>query len=45
MTAREKIFKIGKTTFQEEFPEIEFIPGKTPVPVSGKVFDAKDVES
>ena len=45
MTARKKIIKLVEQHFSEEFPEIDFIPGKTPVPVSGKVFDAKDVES
>ena len=45
MTARKKILKLIETHFSEEFPETDFVPGKTPVPVSGKVFDAKDVES
>jgi len=45
MTARKKILKLVNQHFNEEFPEIKFIPGKTPVPVSGKVFDANDVES
>jgi CDP-6-deoxy-D-xylo-4-hexulose-3-dehydrase len=29
----------------EAFPERKFIPGETPVPVSGRVFDATDVQS
>jgi len=36
MTARKKILKLVEQHFSEEFPEIDFIPGKTPVPVSGK---------
>jgi len=36
MTARKKILKLVEQHFSEEFPEIYFIPGKTPVPVSGK---------
>ena len=30
-------------TFREAFPEREFLPGETPVPVSGKVIDAGDL--
>ena len=29
----------------EAFPERPFVPGETPVPVSGRVFDAEDVRS
>ena len=43
MTARKKILKLIETHFSEEFPETNFVPGKTPVPVSGKVFDAKPI--
>ena len=43
MTARKKILKLIETHFSEEFPETDFVPGKTPVPVSGKVFDAKTI--
>ena len=45
MTARKEILKLIDQHFNEEFPEITFVPGKTPVPVSGKVFDVRDVES
>lgn len=31
--------------FEQAFPERPFVPGQTPVPVSGKVFDADDLAS
>jgi CDP-4-dehydro-6-deoxyglucose reductase, E1 len=30
--------------FRAEFPGQEFVPGETPVPISGKVFDAEELE-
>ncbi len=45
MSTRDKIIKLAKQFFQEEHSASPFIPGKTPVPVSGKVLDYKDLES
>ena len=45
MSSRDKIIKLAKKVFQEEHSPSPFIPGKTPVPVSGKVLDHKDLES
>ena len=42
MSTRDKIIKLAKQFFQEEHSASPFIPGKTPVPVSGKVLDYKD---
>ncbi len=42
---REKILDLVSEYFVEAFPEREFIPGETPVPVSGRVFDATDIQS
>tara|TARA_B100001250_G_scaffold343148_1_gene311690 strand:+ start:4775 stop:6082 length:1308 start_codon:yes stop_codon:yes gene_type:complete len=45
MSARKKIIKLIKEHFNEEFPVEKFIPGISPVPVSGRSFDHKDIES
>ena len=45
MSAREKIIKLVKQHYLEEFPDSEFIPGKSAVPVSGRTFDYKDIET
>ncbi len=45
MSVRKKIIKLIKDHFDEEFPNEEFIPGVSPVPVSGRSFDHKDIES
>ncbi len=45
MAARDKIIKLIKEHFEEEFPEEKFVPGVSPVPVSGRSFDNKDIES
>jgi CDP-6-deoxy-D-xylo-4-hexulose-3-dehydrase len=31
--------------YQTAFPEQRFVPGETPIPVSGRVFDAADIQS
>ena len=41
---RQRICALLPEYFQAEFPRREFIPGKTPVPISGKVFDAEELE-
>lgn len=42
---RQKICALIPEYFQAEFPSHPFVPGQTPVPVSGRVFDAEDIES
>jgi CDP-6-deoxy-D-xylo-4-hexulose-3-dehydrase len=42
---RQKICALIPEYFQAEFPSRPFVPGQTPVPVSGRVFDAEDIES
>jgi CDP-6-deoxy-D-xylo-4-hexulose-3-dehydrase len=41
---RRKICELIPEYFQAEFPSRPFVPGETPVPVSGRVFDAEDIE-
>lgn len=40
---RSKILKLVREFHHQEWPETTFVPGTTPVPVSGKVFDGDDV--
>ena len=42
---RQQILDLTAQYFDEAFPPTEFIPGVTPVPVSGKVIDAGDVSA
>lgn len=42
---RQEILDISVQYFAEAFPAAEFIPGQTPIPVSGKVIDAGDLAS
>ncbi|MQG88235.1 MAG: lipopolysaccharide biosynthesis protein RfbH [SAR202 cluster bacterium] len=42
-SGRTKILDLVKQHYEEEFPERSFSPGKTPVPVSGKVFDYSEI--
>jgi CDP-6-deoxy-D-xylo-4-hexulose-3-dehydrase len=42
---RQKICALIPEYFQAEFPSHSFVAGQTPVPVSGRVFDAEDIES
>ena len=44
MSSREKIFKLLEEHYKEELETPEFIPGKTPVPVSGKFTDVEDLK-
>ena len=44
MSARDKIFKLLEDHYNEELKAPEFIPGKTPVPVSGKYTDVEDLK-
>lgn len=41
---RSKILKLTGEYFTEAFPAHEFVPGVTPVPVSGRVFDANELQ-
>lgn len=42
---RGKILELTREYYDARWPAAEFVPGKSPVPVSGRVFDAADVES
>src|SRR5512145_316156 len=42
---RAKILELVVEYASEAFPEKSFIPGESPVPVSGRVFDGADVQS
>src|SRR5579863_5699900 len=42
---RKQIVSLTAEYFESAFPESEFIPGVTPVPVSGKVIDAADLST
>jgi len=42
---RGRILELVAEYFQEAFPEKEFVPGVTPVPVAGRVFDQADIQS
>jgi len=41
---RQRILDLVGEFFQHEFPAKQFVPGETYVPVTGKVFDADDVQ-
>ena len=41
---RAKILELVAEYYSEAFPQREFIPGQTPVPVSGKVFDQTELQ-
>ena len=43
-TLRVQILKLIDKYYEEAFPRKRFIPGKTPVPVSGRVFDAEEIK-
>jgi CDP-6-deoxy-D-xylo-4-hexulose-3-dehydrase len=42
---RQQILELSSLYFAEAFPSLEFQPGQSPVPVSGKVIDAEDLSS
>jgi len=42
---RQQILDLSIRYFGEAFPAVEFIPGQSPVPVSGKVIDGDDLSS
>jgi CDP-4-dehydro-6-deoxyglucose reductase, E1 len=41
---RKKICALLPEYFREEFPAREFVPGETSIPISGRVFDAVELE-
>lgn len=43
-SAREQIKSLIKQHYSEEFPEKKFVPGITPVPVTGKFFDYEEIQ-
>ena len=42
---RAKILKLTAEYYIEAFPPRDFVPGETPVPISGKVFDGTELQS
>jgi CDP-4-dehydro-6-deoxyglucose reductase, E1 len=42
---RQQILELVAAYHEEAFPTSAFVPGESPVPVSGRVFDASDVQS
>ena len=40
---RNKILELVKDHYSEAFPRKDFVPGETPIPVSGKVFDEDEI--
>ncbi|HKO95962.1 MAG TPA: lipopolysaccharide biosynthesis protein RfbH [Pyrinomonadaceae bacterium] len=42
---RARILKLVGEYHVAAFPEQEFVPGETPVPISGKVFDAAEIQN
>lgn len=42
---RQQVLDLSSQYFSQAFPASEFEPGKTPVPVSGKVIDGEDIRS
>lgn len=42
---RQEILRLAAEYFSLAFPQSEFIPGQSPVPVSGKVVDGEDLRS
>jgi len=40
---RNKILELVKDHYSEAFPQKEFVPGQSPIPVSGKVFDEDEI--
>ncbi len=41
---RNKIMALVEEYYATAFPPVQFVPGKTPVPVSGRIFDAEDIQ-
>ena len=43
-SARDQIRALVKQHYNEEFPPKDFIPGVTPIPVTGKTFDYEEIQ-
>lgn len=43
-TLRQQILDLVTEYYSNAFPSVEFVPGETPVPVSGRVFDATELQ-
>ncbi|MFH0926481.1 MAG: lipopolysaccharide biosynthesis protein RfbH [bacterium] len=43
-TLRAQIRELVREYYAEAFPPHDFIPGRSPIPVTGKVFDAEDLQ-
>jgi CDP-6-deoxy-D-xylo-4-hexulose-3-dehydrase len=43
-SARDQIRALVKQHYKEEFPPKDFIPGVTPIPVTGKTFDYEEIQ-
>ena len=43
-SARDQIRALVIQHYEEEFPKKEFIPGVTPIPVTGKTFDHEEIQ-
>jgi CDP-4-dehydro-6-deoxyglucose reductase, E1 len=41
---KNEIFHLTEEYFLKKFPDKEFIPGETPIPISGKVFDHNELK-
>lgn len=44
-SARDQIRALVIQHYEEEFPKKEFIPGVTPIPVTGKTFDHEEIQN
>jgi CDP-6-deoxy-D-xylo-4-hexulose-3-dehydrase len=42
---RQQIFDLSGRFFEEQFPVRDFVPGQSPIPVSGKVIDSQDLKT
>src|SRR5664279_1571918 len=42
---REQILRLAEEYYDEQFPNRPFVPGESPVPVSGKVLNGKDLRN
>jgi len=44
-TARKQILELVERHYREEFPHKKFIPGETPIPVTGKTFGYEEIQN
>ena len=43
-SARDQIRKLVEQHYKEEFPKKPFVPGESPIPVTGKTFDHEEIQ-